>query len=102
MQHLIIYGLTKSGQKFRPSDWAERLAGVMAHFKPKGFRGGHLCYSPYVVPNIINGNKCVIVDTRLKTLEPKGWKFVNDFAADNNLQTELMDNSCDLKDRPSE
>ncbi|ADU92281.1 hypothetical protein TEQUI_1367 [Taylorella equigenitalis MCE9] len=42
----------------------------------------------------------MIVDTRLEKLEPKGWKFVNDFAADNNLQIELMDNSCDLKDRP--
>ena len=28
----IIVGLTKEGRKFRPSDWAERLCGVMSAF----------------------------------------------------------------------
>lgn len=28
----VIIGLTRSGKRFRPSDWAERLAGVMAQF----------------------------------------------------------------------
>ncbi|MBA5828277.1 DUF3579 domain-containing protein, partial [Escherichia coli] len=26
----FIQGITKDGKKFRPSDWSERLAGVMA------------------------------------------------------------------------
>ena len=30
----IIVGLTKQGKKFRPSDWAERLAGAMSSFRP--------------------------------------------------------------------
>lgn len=89
MQQLIIYGLTKKGQRFRPSDWAERLAGVMAQFCPPGANYcRHISYSPYVIPNNINGMKCVIVDKRLASLEPMAWKFVNDFANDNQLQTE--------------
>ena len=28
----IIVGLTTEGKKFRPSDWAERLCGVLSAF----------------------------------------------------------------------
>ena len=28
----VIVGLTKDGKRFRPSDWAERLCGVMSQF----------------------------------------------------------------------
>jgi len=89
VQQLIIHGVTEEGQRFRPSDWAERLAGVMSHFRPGGNvgPGNHITYSPYVVPNIIDGVKCVIVDFRLRELEPLAWKFVADFAKDNKLKT---------------
>lgn len=89
MQQLIIHGVTDDGQRFRPSDWAERLAGVMSQFRPEGLAGpaNHITYSPYVVPNIIDGVKCIIVDFRLRELEPLAWKFVAEFAKDNNLKT---------------
>ena len=29
---IFILGLTHAGRVFRPSDWAERLAGVMSAF----------------------------------------------------------------------
>jgi hypothetical protein len=32
----LIVGVTSSGKAFRPSDWSERLAGVMACFQPPG------------------------------------------------------------------
>lgn len=83
----IIHGLTSGGQRFRPSDWAERLAGVMSRFRPEGSRGGPLSYSPYVVPVNLDGVRCVIVDKRLRELEPLAWKFVCGFASDNDLQT---------------
>ena len=42
----VIQGLTLDGKPFRPSDWAERLCGVMA-----AFGGDHrMQYSPYVHP----------------------------------------------------
>jgi len=87
VQQLVIHGLTLEGQRFRPSDWAERLAGVMSQFRPTGSAGDHLTYSPYVVPVVIDGVRCVVVDFRLRDLEPLAWKFVCGFASDNKLQT---------------
>lgn len=87
VQQVVIHGITKQGQRFRPSDWAERLAGVMSQFRPAGSVGGHLTYSPYVFPKVIEGVRCVIVDHRLRELDPLAWKFVCGFANDNDLQT---------------
>jgi hypothetical protein len=32
-KELFIQGVTLDGKTFRPSDWAERLAGVMSQFR---------------------------------------------------------------------
>jgi len=91
VQQFIIHGTTHDGRRFRPSDWAERLAGVMSQFRPDGMAGGPLTYSPYAVPTILDGVRCVVVDGRLRELEPLAWKFVMDFARDNQLQTSEKD-----------
>jgi hypothetical protein len=86
---MFIQGLTLDGRTFRPSDWAERLAGAMSCFRPGGGKGGigsFIGYSPYCVPRLINDVKNVIVDERLKALEPMAWDFVMNFARDNKLQ----------------
>ena len=86
-QELFIVGVTSNGRGFRPSDWAERLAGVMSSFRPGGpSPGSHLSYSPWCVPNTFNGFKCVVVSAQLKTAEPMAWDFVMNFAKDNDLQ----------------
>jgi hypothetical protein len=86
-QELIIQGVTSSGQTFRPSDWADRLAGVMSQFRPGGAQpDGHLSYSPWCVPTVIEGIKCVVVHTDLQRAEPMAWDFVLGFARDNDLQ----------------
>ncbi len=85
----FIQGVTLDGKVFRPSDWAERLAGVMACFRPGGARAGadaFIGYSPYCVPRLINGVKCVIVNEALRDIEPMAWDFVMHFARDNALQ----------------
>lgn len=87
VQQFIIHGITLEGKRFRPSDWAQRLAGVMSRFRPPGSIGGHLTYSPYVVPTVIEGVSSVVVDERLRSLEPLAWNFVYEFAQDNHLQT---------------
>lgn len=91
VRQFIIHGVTLTGQRFRPSDWAERLAGVMSRFRPAGSRGGPLSYSPYVVPMVVDGIRCVVVDHRLRQLEPLAWSFVQGFAHDNGLQTSERD-----------
>ena len=89
-REVFVKGITPDGKTFRPSDWAERLAGAMACFRPgaagMGIRA-YIGYSPYCVPQVIDGVKCVIVSEALRDLEPMAWDFVMNFARDNQLQT---------------
>lgn len=99
-REVFIQGLTKEGKTFRPSDWAERLAGAMSSFRPGGGtpgRSGYIGYSPYCVPTVIEGVKCVVVNEALKDIEPMAWDFVMNFARDNNLQ---VAEACLLPDVP--
>lgn len=84
----IIQGVTRQGKAFRPSDWADRLCGIMSRFHPNASPGydRHLHYSPYVQPALIEGVRSVIVDARLYTLEPMAYHFLRDFARDNDLR----------------
>lgn len=87
-REFFIHGITAAGRPFRPSDWAERLCGVMACYRPGGpvsGRDAHLGYSPYVRPMLVGNVKCVVVDERLKDLEPMAFNFVMNFARDNEL-----------------
>jgi hypothetical protein len=88
-RQFTIQGVTQDGRTFRPSDWAERLAGAMSCFRPGGVQGGigaFIGYSPYCVPRTVNNVKCVIVDEALKGVEPMAWDFVMNFARDNGLK----------------
>lgn len=84
-----IRGITADGRTFRPSDWAERLAGALASFRPAGAAqvdiSAYIGYSPYCVPQIMDGVKCVVVDDALRDVEPMAWDFVMNFARDNAL-----------------
>jgi len=86
-KQVFIQGVTRSGRTFRPSDWAERLAGVMSQFRPGGARpGSHLSYSPWCVPTTLGSVKCVIVHRDMQDAEPMAWDFCMNFARDNDLQ----------------
>jgi hypothetical protein len=86
-REVFIQGTTRDGRTFRPSDWAERLAGVMSSFRPGGAQpGSHLNYSPWCIPTVIDGVKCVIVNRELRDYEPMAWDFVLNFAKDNELK----------------
>jgi hypothetical protein len=88
----LIQGLTKEGQVFRPSDWAERLCTAMASYRVNK----RLCivekhnhkmqgYSECVMPVTVGGVKSVVLDTKLKDIELMAFDFVMAFAKDNNL-----------------
>jgi hypothetical protein len=86
-KEVVILGLTLGGKTFRPSDWAERLAGVMSSFRPGGVQpSSHLSYSPWCIPTVIDGVKAVVVNRQLREVEPMAWDFVLSFAKDNDLQ----------------
>lgn len=98
-REVFIQGITQDGKTFRPSDWAERLAGVMSSFRPGGPQPGtHLSYSPWCIPTVINGVKAVVVNSDLRNHEPMAWDFVLNFAKDNGLQ---VAEACLLPDVPN-
>jgi len=80
----IIRGITTKGARFRPSDWADRLAGAFATIDPNN----RTSYSPYVQPRALDGISCIIVDKKLKDTDPNAYRFLQTFAASNELLTE--------------
>lgn len=85
IESFVIIGVTRAGKTFRPSDWADRLCGIMS-----AFGADHrMMYSPYVRPGCtLKGQKTVMVDARLYDIEPLAYKFMVNFANDNELQME--------------
>lgn len=91
----LIVGVTSQGRAFRPSDWADRLAGVMAPFQPPGTGPRTpLQYSPYAVPAVHDGRACVRVDPAIAAVEPMAFGFLLNFAKDNDLM--LLLSSSDV------
>ncbi|MBT9568147.1 MAG: DUF3579 domain-containing protein [Thiobacillus sp.] len=83
----IIRGITTQGTRFRPSDWADRLAGAFAKIDPNNRTN----YSPYVQPRTLDGINCIIVDKKLKDADPNAYRFLQTFANSNELLTENAD-----------
>ena len=85
IESFVIVGVTSANRTFRPSDWADRLCGIMSAFGADN----RMMYSPYVRPSCtIEGHKSVIVDGRLYDIEPLAYKFLINFAKDNELTIE--------------
>lgn len=78
---IVIQGTTTAGEVFRPSDWAERLCGMMSVFG----EDRHLSYSPYLKPIMAAGVRCVVVDRSLERIDPAAFAFLIGFARDNEL-----------------
>ena len=97
-EQVFIQGVTHEGKTFRPSDWAERLAGVMSSFHParKGL-DARIGWSPWCVPTAVNGVKSVVVNRQLRDYDPMAWDFVMNFARDNGL---TVVDACLLPDAP--
>lgn len=78
---IIIEGITKDGQTFRPSDWAERMSGKLASYQNR-----RLKYSPMLQPKRHKeGYKCVLLDPALKQSNPALYESIMNFAKTNNL-----------------
>jgi hypothetical protein len=81
-REIVIIGITESGSPFRPSDWAERLCGVVSLFEEEQ----RMSYSPFVRSALADGVRCVAVDVRLVELNPAAFEFLLGFARDNELR----------------
>lgn len=85
---VVLWGFSRSGRTFRPSDWAERLAGLTS-----AFGQGRLSYSPHVQPMIVQGFRALVVGSQLAVLEPRLHQFLLDFARDNELVLTRVENA---------
>ncbi|MGQ9861474.1 MAG: DUF3579 domain-containing protein [Thiobacillaceae bacterium] len=81
-EEYVIRGETSTGRKFRPSDWAERLCSLFATVGPDN----RTCYSPHVFPVSREGVNCVVVNKAMAIQDPMAFKFLMDFARDNDLK----------------
>lgn len=81
MGKVIIEGITESGQKFRPSDWAERMSGGLCTLRHR-----RVIYSPLLQPATRDGVKCLILDDALKDSNAPLYHDIIHFAEKNNLR----------------
>ena len=78
----VIESQREDGEKFRPSDWIERISSQIAQYG----RGKSLGYRDCARPHIINGKKCLVIESRLSERDPDAYAFVHEFAKLNNLK----------------
>jgi len=78
---IIIEGITETGEKFRPSDWAERMSGKLSTLHKR-----RIHYSPMLQPTMRDGHKCVMLDPNLKISNPVLYNTILDFAKNNKLK----------------
>ena len=81
-QEIIIHGTTSNGKVFLPSDWAERLCGILSSFN----KDNRLAYHEWVRPILIDKIRCVAISAKLEEINPAMFRFLMDFAADNDLR----------------
>jgi hypothetical protein len=83
-----IIGVTRDGKPFRPGDWAERLAGVIALFV-KERRPGRCVASTWLAVPFVDGSvKCLSISAELAEVCPEAFEFVMQFAKDNELSVQ--------------
>lgn len=88
---ILIEGITESGEKFRPSDWAERMSGKLGTFEKH-----RIHYSPLLQPKMKDGNKCVVLDPTLQETNPELYQSILNFAKNNKLKI------CDIDENNDE
>lgn len=80
LDEVIIEGQTADGKKFRPSDWVDRLCGMLAQFERH-----KVSYSPYLRPMMFKEMQCVAIKRELEDKSPSAFSFLMQFANDNKL-----------------
>ena len=80
----LILGITRSSEKFRPSDWPDRLCGALAAFD----EDHRLTYSRHARPVTRHGQAGVVVETILQDINPEAYEFLMGFARENDLRVE--------------
>ncbi|GKS69242.1 hypothetical protein W03_12460 [Nitrosomonas sp. PY1] len=81
-EELLILGITSENRPFRPSDWTERICGVIAGYD----KNGRWVYSEFAQPVIHEGRASIRVKTVLEKIDPNTYQFIINFAHNNQLR----------------
>lgn len=79
-KHIVILGMTEGGKKFRPSDWAERLAGSANIFVDKASDKAYVA--------TIDGVAALKIPMTARVDHPEAHDFIMGFAKSNRLVVE--------------
>ena len=93
---LVIEGITLEGMVVRPSDWIERLIGTLSIFgedrrmraQPYAGTDRRHRQESFLRAQMIDGNKCLVVDTKLREANPAAFHFLLEFIDSNRLRTQ--------------
>jgi hypothetical protein len=88
----IIESVKRDGNRFRPSDWIERISATLATFG----QDHRLRYDNEVQPCIIQGQKCLVVGKGLSQRNPELLAYILKFAEDNQLRIQEDRRSMEL------
>lgn len=96
---LIVEGLTEDGQRFRPSDWVERLIDTVSVYGTDRRRSqtrlnGHERRQQQIAflhAQVIDGKKCLVVDGRLCAANPQAYAYLVEFIRSNRLRCHCPD-----------
>lgn len=89
----LIESVTKSGARFRPSDWIDRLSSWDATFELH-----RLVYSDRLHPATLNGQKVLAIEPELETQNPAMFDSVLQFVERNNLKIHIQHEDGRLED----
>lgn len=78
----LIESVRNTGERFRPSDWIERISASLATFGADH----RLHYASEVQPCTIEGQKCLLVRKGLARSNPEAYMHIMHFAEENNLR----------------
>lgn len=101
---LVIEGITEDGQIFRPSDWIERLIGTLSTYgedrrtnsRPHVGVDRRRRQEIFLRAQMIDGHKCLVVDTRLREANPPAYRFLQEFIGNNRLRILSLDGNPTL------
>ncbi len=77
----LVEGTMQNGRTFRPSDWVDRVSGVLAKFG-----ADHRLRYGAVRPCYVKGKKCLLVQKTLERDDPVAFEYVSTFVRTNGLQ----------------
>jgi hypothetical protein len=89
----LIESVTKSGARFRPSDWIDRLASWDATFDLH-----RLVFSDRLHPASLDGQKVLAIEPELQTQNPAMFDSVLQFVERNNLKIHIQYDDGRLED----